>query len=69
MFMRFLRENLLLLTLLLFAAAVFTIFVCPYLHDLKHGELCVVVYAIIALAFVYGRAMPLRRRPRKPGVQ
>ncbi len=60
--MQFFRHNLLLIVLLLIGAVVFTIYGCPYFRDQHHGGLCILVYALLVLALVYGRAMRVKRR-------
>ncbi len=66
--MRFFRHNLLLILLLAIAAVIFTFYGCPYFHDQHHTGVCVIVYAVLALALIYGRAVTFRRgpRPRRP---
>ncbi len=53
--MRFIRQNLLFLSLLIVAALLFTVFAAPYFHDLHHDGVSIAVYAVLMLAFVYGR--------------
>ena len=52
-----------LLTIFVIAGAIFlAIWGCPYLHLYNHQHLCVGLYAVLALLFIYGRVDARRRR-------
>ncbi len=64
--MRILRENLFLLGSLIVAGVIFSLYACPYLRDRNHPGVCIAVYAVLVLIFVYGRAVTVKRRPKPP---
>ncbi len=67
--MQILRQNLRLLVLLAIAGVIFSIYGCPYFSDRQHTWLCIAVYAVLVLAFIYARAVNVRRRPKPPGAR
>ena len=59
------RHNLV-LALGVAAAAVFLfIWGCPYLGQFGHGKLCIALYALLLLIYVYCRASGTRQRKLK----
>ena len=55
------------LLLLLGAAVVFTVFICPFLEMQGLTWVCVLFYALVVLAFIYGRTGAMRQgRSRHP---
>ncbi len=61
---RFFRQNVLLIALIAAAAAMFTLYVCPYFRDRHHTGVCVIGYVVLALVLVYGRAVTFREKPK-----
>ncbi len=57
------RHNVWFFLLMLLAAGVFFVFVCPYLRGIGRTWVCVFFYAVFVLIFIYGRAgiKPKRR--------
>jgi hypothetical protein len=62
------RRNLVLALSVLVGALFSYFFVCPYLELLGAGRLCIALYALLLLLYVYARAnpMPVRRRRSPP---
>lgn len=61
------RHNLLYLILLVISAAIFTVFICPFLEARGLAWVCAVFYVIIVITFLYGRAAMIRQGSgRKP---
>ncbi|MGE0405990.1 MAG: hypothetical protein AB7O65_06810 [Candidatus Korobacteraceae bacterium] len=60
------RQNLI-LVLIVFAAALFLYFVaCPYLELIGARKLCIALYVVLLLVYVYARAnRPAVRRERR----
>ena len=53
------------LALVLAAIGVFlAIWGCPYIHLFHHEGLCVALYAVLVIIFIYARAEGRRRRRR-----
>jgi hypothetical protein len=60
------RQNLV-LALSVAAAAVFLfLWGCPYLGQFGHGKLCIALYVLLLLIYVYGRASGARHRRCAP---
>lgn len=57
------RHDLVYLILLVISAAIFAVFICPYLQMYHMGWICYVVYGIVIIVFLYGRAGMQRRSP------
>ncbi len=54
------------LALCVVAAAVFLFFWgCPYLEQFGHGKLCIALYILLLLIYVYGRASGARHSKLK----
>ena len=58
------RRQHVVLALILAAAGIFlAIWGCPYLHMYGHEKLCIALYAVLLLVFIYGRTnIPRSRR-------
>jgi len=63
--MRFMTDNWLFMLLVGLAAGIYLVFIFPYIRDSGHGVLSFGVFAIFAILFVYGRAMPPTGRSSK----
>lgn len=51
------------LTIVVIAAAIFlAIWGCPFLHLYNHQKLCIGLYAVLLLLFIYGRVDARRSR-------
>lgn len=59
------RGNWLYLLLLLISAVVVLLFVCPYLRDTQHTGVCVLLFVVLVIAFLYGRQHGPRKKARK----
>ena len=55
------------LALILVAAGVFlAIWGCPYLRLFNHENLCIALYAVLLIIFIYARAEGRRHRAGRP---
>lgn len=59
------RQNLLWIVLVLIAAGVLTVFVCPFFAIGSRWSICVLLYVVLALLLLYGwaSAAPKKREP------
>ncbi len=66
-----LRHNLVLAACIAAAALFLFFWGCPFIAQHGHGKLCVALYIVLLLIYVYGRASNARRRrsPRAPTPQ
>jgi Ca2+/Na+ antiporter len=61
------RQNLILVVVVLLAALSLYFFICPYLELMGARRLCIALYAVLLLFYVYARAnRPAVRRARRP---
>jgi len=58
------KDNKIFLLLLVLAAAVFTIFICPFLEMHALTWVCVLFYVLVVVAFIYGRSMVFKPKAR-----
>ncbi len=56
------RQNLILAAVILAAAFVLFSWVCPYLLVLRHQRVCIALYVILLVIYVFGRAIFARPR-------
>lgn len=67
MAIRIQRQNLT-LALCIAAVAVFLfLWGCPYLGQFGHGRLCIALYIVLLLIYLYGRVSGARRQPKPKG--
>lgn len=59
------RANITFFCLVAIAAAIFVVFVVPFLLDTGHKLLCIPVFVFLALLVIYGRCNPLPRGKAK----
>jgi len=59
------RQNVVLALVLVAAGVFLALWGCPYLRLFNHERLCIALYALLLLIFVYARAEG-RRRGRAP---
>ncbi len=64
--LRIQRQNLFLAIAIAIAAAFLFFWGCPFLQQFGHGKLCIALYVVLLLIYVYGRASGARRRVSKP---
>lgn len=61
------RSNLI-LTVVTVAVAVFmALWLCPYLKIFGHEKLCIGLYALLVIIYLYGRSSDARRHARRGG--
>ncbi|HWR34404.1 MAG TPA: hypothetical protein VN622_00870 [Clostridia bacterium] len=60
------RHNVVYLVLLVISAAVFTVFICPFLESRGLIWVCVLFYIVIVVTFLYGRTAGLKQRKPRP---
>jgi hypothetical protein len=61
------KQNFILASAVLVSALLLYFFVCPYLELIGARRLCIALYAVLLLFYVYARAnRPAARRPRRP---
>ena len=61
------KQNFILVSAVLVSALLLYFFVCPYLELIGARRLCIALYAVLLLFYVYARAnRPTVRRPRRP---
>ncbi len=61
------KQNVFLFVAVLLAALFLYFFICPYLELLGARKLCIALYVVLLLFYVYARAnRPAVRRPRRP---
>jgi hypothetical protein len=63
------RQNLILAICVAAAAVFLFLWGCPYLQQFGHGKLCIALYVLLLLIYVYGRASGARRRQPKAKIQ
>jgi hypothetical protein len=56
------KQNLLLALCIAVGAVFLFLWGCPFLGQLGHGKLCIALYVVLLLIYVYGRASGTRRR-------
>jgi NADH:ubiquinone oxidoreductase subunit H len=56
------RHNIILAIILVAAGVFLAGWFCPYLAMHGHGKLCIALYVVLFLVFIYGRASGPRRR-------
>lgn len=59
------RNNIWYLILLVVSAAIFAVFICPFLHAHGLSWLCVIFYVIVVITFLYGRAASVKNPGRR----
>jgi hypothetical protein len=60
------RQNLILVACVAAAAVFLFLWGCPYLGQFGHGKLCIGLYILLLLIYVYGRAGGARPRRDLP---
>ena len=60
------RQNLVLALCIAVAAVFLFLWICPFLGQIGHGKLCIALYLLLLLIYVYGRASGARRRQSAP---
>jgi hypothetical protein len=60
------RHNLILAAIIAAAAAVLFLWVCPWLAIFGHERLCIALYALLMIIYVFGRADVVRPKKRPP---
>ncbi|MGI9103979.1 MAG: hypothetical protein ACR2IF_16180 [Terriglobales bacterium] len=57
-----LKHNLILAACIAAAAVFLFLWGCPFIAQHGHGKLCVALYVVLLLIYIYGRASNVRRR-------
>jgi 4-hydroxybenzoate polyprenyltransferase len=60
------KQNLVLALCIAVAAVFLFLWVCPYMADLGHRKLCIALYGLLLLIYVFGRANVVRPRRDAP---
>jgi hypothetical protein len=60
------KQNLVLALCIAVAAVFLFLWGCPLLGQFGHGKLCIGLYVLLLLVYVYGRASGARRRQSAP---
>lgn len=63
------RQHIVLTTFVIAAAVFLAIWGCPYLRLYNHHHLCIGLYAVLVLVFIYGRVDARRSRRARARVE